>query len=232
MFLLRRMPSRRIELLFTLLLVLGMCILISLTRGGYDGIAYFLALLTLELILPIAIGVAAAGLLAGDPALDILLSAHRPGWQVLVERLLFLGGIGFLSGSVVLLVAGYWGVSLPKYGTDRIFIWLSPMVFCMGLSSAGALLRGRMLDGVLLTIGVMGGSLVALSLIPRGCAGNASGEACAWWLASPVMTLGAAGDAFWPLNRLLWLGIGVGLLVVSIRLSKREEAVLQEVASE
>jgi hypothetical protein len=233
MFLLKRMPTRRLELLFSLAVVLGMFGLVGVLQRSYAGeLAYWLVLLILELILPIAIGTVAAGLLAGDPALDILLSAHRPGWQALVERMLFLGGVGILLGSTVLILAANWGIVLPKLGSDQIYIWLSPMVFCMGLSSAGALVRGRMLDGILLTIGVMGGSLIALTMIPRACAGNAPGEACAMWLLSPVMTLGNAGGAFWPLNRLLWLGLGASLIILSISLSKREEAILQEVASE
>jgi hypothetical protein len=233
MFLLKRLPSRRLELLFSLLLLLGCYGLIGLLQKQHTSeLAFWLALLTLELLLPLVIGVLAAGLLAGDTALDILLTAHRPAWQVLAERLLFLTAVGVLTGGAGLLLSEGWGIMLPKDGVDRIFIWLSPMAFCLGLSSAVALLRGRMLDGILATMGMMGLSLIMLPLIPRGCAGNPAGTACAWWLASPIMTLGNAADAFWPLNRLTWLGAGLALLAISYILAQREEPLLHEVSTE
>jgi hypothetical protein len=233
MFLLKRLPSRRLELLFGLLLLLGCYGLIGVLQAQHIfEQASLLALLTLELLLPLTTGVLAAGLLAGDAALEILLTTHRPAWQVLAERILFLTAVGILAGGAGLLLSEGWGVMLPKDGADRIFIWLSPMVFCLGLSSTGALLRGRMLDGILATMGMMGMSLILLPLIPRGCAEDPAGTACAWWLASPIMTLGNATDAFWPLNRLTWLGAGLALLAISFILAQREEPLLHEVPTE
>jgi hypothetical protein len=231
--LIRRLPNRRVELFFSLLLVSVFFGLAGLMRSQHvDDLAYWLGLLTLELILPVVTGLVAAGLLAGDPALDILLSTHRPAWQVLLERLLIIGGIGVLSGSTVLLLAQRWELVMPSAGTDRIFIWLSPMVFCMGLSSTGALLRGRMLDGILVTLGTMGLSLIALPQIPRLCAGAAQAAECTWWLVSPLMTMGNPQAALWPLNRLIWFGLGAFLLAISLKLAQREEPLLQEVKNE
>lgn len=233
MFLLRRLPVRRIEFLFSLLLILGMLGIARLAQAQHlPELAFWLVQLILEFVIPVATGVIAAGLLAGDPALDLVLSAHRPAWQALAERLLFLGCIGTSLGTVTILLAENWGLALPKDGPDRIFIWLSPLIFCMGLSSASALLRGRMVDGVLATMGWMGLSLILLPQIPRGCAENLSGNACAWWLVSPLMTLGDAQDAFWPLNRLLWFGLGTLLLVTSFLWVQREEQLLHESPSQ
>lgn len=46
------------------------------------------------------------------------------------------------------------------------------------------------------------------------------------------MTLGNAADAFWPLNRLTWLGAGLALLATSLILAQREEPLLHEVLTE
>jgi hypothetical protein len=49
---------------------------------------------------------------------------------------------------------------------------------------------------------------------------------CGWWLLNPLATLGGGLGMVWPFNRLLWLSLGVGLLVLSIHLARREEALL------
>jgi hypothetical protein len=224
MHLLRWLPARRAELLVSLLLILGCFALTGFLHEQFaDEAALLLVLVTLEIILPLAMGLLSAGLLAGDPALDLLFSAHRPAWQTLLERLVFIGAVGvFLSRDL----------PLPKEGSAQMYIWLSPMVFYMGLASAVALLRGRMLDGALAALGVMGASLMMVTQIPRLCAGNPSGTPCLGWLASPMMTLGSPADAYWPLNRLFWLLVGVALLGLSLRLARREEPLLPEVSKE
>ena len=231
--LLRWLPARRVELLVSLLLALGCFGLTGfLHEQSADEAALLLILVTLEIILPLAMGLLSAGLLAGDPALDLLLSAHRPAWQTLLVRLLFIGGVGVLLSSIALALVAYWDLALPKNGSAQIYIWLSPMVFYMGLSSAMALLRGRMMDGTLAALGVMGVSLMTVTQIPQLCAGNASGEPCIGWLTSPMMTLGNPADAYWPINRLFWLLIGVALLGLSLRLARREESLLHEMSKE
>lgn len=223
--LIRRLPSRRLELGFCLGIVLGFFSLTWLTRQMGD-LNYWLGLISLEALLPLATGVVAAGLLAEDPVLEILLTAHRPAWQVLLERLVILTALGGLLGVSMMLAASRWGIAFPKDGVDRIFIWLSPMVFCLGLASAAALLRGRMLDGVLAVFIAFGASLLSPLQIQRLCAGHPAGTACAWWLACPTLTLASPLEPFWPHNRLLWLGLGVGLLAVSLVLAQREESLL------
>lgn len=231
--LLRRLPFRRVELLISLLLLLGCLALAAFVRDPFAiQAAALLILILMEVILPLAVGLLSAGLLAGDPALDILLSAHRPAWQVLLERLLFLGAVGVLFGSAALVAAQHWALPLPQEGSARLYIWLSPMLFYMGLASAVSLLRGRMQDGVLAVLGSMGASVMLISQIPRLCEGNPPGSPCIGWLASPMMTLGSPGDAYWPVNRLLWLGLGLVLLALSLRLTQREEALLHEVSNE
>jgi hypothetical protein len=227
----KRLPSRRLELVFCLGAVLGFFGLAWLTRQMGD-LNYWLGLITLEALLPLAVGVVAAGLLAEDPALEILLSAHRPAWQVMIERLLILAALGGLLGVSLTLVASRCGrvlpggIVLPKDGIDRIFIWLPPMVFCLGLASAAALLRGRMLDGVLAISIAIGASLLSPLQIQRLCAGRPEGTACAGWLACPTLTFANPLEPYWPLNRLLWLALGVGLLAASLALARREEPLL------
>jgi len=231
--LLRRLPARRAELLGSLLLVLGSFGLAAFLHDqSADDAALLLMLVTLEILVPLAMGLLSAGLLAGDPALDLLLSAHRPAWQTLLERLLFVGGVGVLLSCLALGLAAYWDLSLPEDGSAQLYIWLSPMLFYMGLSSAVALLRGRMLDGALVSLGVMGVSLMLVNQIPRLCASATPGDHCLGWLASPMMTLGSPAGVYWPLNRLFWLFVGAALLGLSLRLAGREEPLLREVSTE
>jgi hypothetical protein len=50
-----------------------------------------------------------------------------------------------------------------------------------------------------------------------------SGQMCLWWLASPLMTWSVGTNPAWPLNRLFWLLLGLGLLVLSFSMAQREE---------
>lgn len=231
--LLKGLPYRRKELLAGLLLV-TICFGLAgfMHAQGPEEFAQSLLLITLEIIIPLTIGSIAAGLLSGDPALDLLLCAHRPAWQTLLSRLLSIGIVGVVLCFSAIFLAAAWDLVLPADGADRLYIGLSPLVFYLGLSSAAALLRGRMMDGVLASLGVMGISLTLLLQIPQLCAANAPGAPCPAWLASPMMTLGNPVDAFWPLNRLVWLLLGLALLGLSLRLARREEALLQEVSTE
>ena len=223
--LLRRFPARRAELLGCLLVLLGMLAGVGALRMQVD-LASLLALFTLELLLPLGMGLMAAGCLADDPILEILLTAHRPAWQVLVERLAFLFAVGGLMGWMALRLFERWQLPLPIRAEDRLFIWLYPLLFCLGFASAAALLRGRTLDGTVLVITWMGGALVTVPFVTQGCAATPPGELCVWWLVNPLATLGGGLGHVWPFNRLLWLSLGMGLLVLSIYLARREEALL------
>ena len=70
------LPVRRLELGLTTLFILGLLLVVRWTRDQQPGPV--VALVTLEVLLPFAVGVTAAGLLAGDPALDLLLSVPQP----------------------------------------------------------------------------------------------------------------------------------------------------------
>lgn len=227
MILIRRLPVRRVELLFSLAAVLGSGSLVWVARPAGE-LSSWLALFILEALLPLAFGAVAAGLLAGDPAVELLLTAHRPAWVILAERLVYLLGVGGLTGLALHLTLRQWEVALPKESTDQLFIWLSPLVFCIGLGSAAALLRGRMLDGALAVILAVSAALLTLTQIPQLCPQASQQLACPGWLLSPTMTIGAAIDRYWGLNRLVWLAVGVGLLALSLRLARREEPLLQD----
>jgi hypothetical protein len=78
----------------------------------------------------------------------------------------------------------------------------------------------------MLVMALMGGALVTAPLITHGCAATPPGGLCVWWLVNPLATLGGGLGRAWPFNRLLWLSLGVGLLVLSIYLAQREDALL------
>jgi hypothetical protein len=223
---LRRFPARRAELLGCLLILLCMLAGVGALRMQKD-IAGLLSLFSLELLLPAGMGLMAASCLAGDPALEILLTAHRPAWQVLVERLIFLLALGGLLGWAALRLFERWQLPLPIRAEDRLFIWFPPLLFCLGLGSAASLLRGRALDGGMSVMALMGGALAGAPFVTRGCMATPPGGYCIGWLVNPLATLGGGLGQVWPLNRLVWLGLGVGLLALSIHLARREEALLQ-----
>ncbi len=209
------------ELALSILVIAACTCLVGLLRQAAD-VASLLSLFTLEFILPLALGLVASGLLAGDPAIEMLLTNQQPAWRVMLGRLLVLLVISAVLATVLLALSNRWQVPVPKQSPDNLFIWLSPLAACMGLGSAAALWRGRALDGVMAVTVLMGGSLMLLPQVPRACAGNVSPDS-AMWLASPLMTLGRPDDGFWALNRVVWLGAGVGMVVLSLFLARREE---------
>jgi len=205
--------------------------LVGLLHQAGD-LADLLDLATLEFILPLTLGLVAAGLLAGDPVIELLLTNQQPAWKVLLERVIYLFLVGAVLATILLVLSSRWQVPVPKESPDRLFIWLSPLAVCLGLGSAAALWRGRALDGVITVVIFMGGNLMLLSQIPRLCsttnnvgvsAANRGLGGCAWWLATPLMTLGNPVNGYWALNRILWLAVGVGLVVGSLFLARREE---------
>ena len=225
----KRLPDRHVELLVLALLSLGAICLQWLMRSQAE--ASRLAIIALEIMLPVGGGLVVPGLLAEDPALELLLSAPRPTRRTLAERVaLALGISAFLTASLNLL-AGRWGILIPHTGARQLLIWISPLVFFSGLSSAAALLRGRTLDGSLAVLGVCGFFLITTPLLLSACA-DLQGDACPWALFTPLLTYLQPQAPAWLASRLLWLCLGFLLLLISLRLSGREELLIQTLQPE
>jgi hypothetical protein len=206
------------------MLVLGLLIPIWWTREQQTG--PLLALLTLELLLPLCVGAVAAGLLAGDPTLDLLLSAPQPLRRTLARRLAVVLGWGAVLGLIVQGGIDMWELPLAVQGLSQVLIWATPMLFLTGVATAGALVRGQVTDGLIAILAMLGWALFIMPYIRRVCA-QAPSEQCAAALVTPAMTLMRPLDRYWPLNRLIWLVAGLLLLAAGLALTGREERLVQ-----
>jgi hypothetical protein len=223
--LLKHLPGRRLELGLTVLLAAGSLALTGLARDDPRTSAQLL-LTTLELILPLALGIVAAGLLADDPALDLLLSAPQPAPRTLAQRLSIVLGCGLALSLTASWLADRWQIPLPILGVKQLLIWASPTLFLAGVAVAGSLLRGRMLDGLTAVLGAWGATLFSIPVVTQVCA-QAPGEHCAAALLSPAMTHIWPLDPNWLLNRLIWSGLGLLLLGAGLLLAGDEERLVE-----
>jgi hypothetical protein len=187
-------------------------------------------LLLVELGVPVALGIVAAGLMANDPVLDLLLSVAQPPPRTLAERLTALLGYGLLLALLALLVARRLGLPLPVTDARALLIWVAPALLFTGIATVGALARGRMLDGVALVLGAGGLALLTLT-IGADCPPDPA-SACRAALLVPLMTLLRPHDPLWPANRLLWGGIGCALLLAGLWLVRQEERLVTVPRSE
>ena len=218
---LSRLPHRRSEIRVAVILMFGLIGLLWLSQRGNYGTRISIA--AIEIFLPLLMGIIAAGLLADDPALELLLTAPRPTQYILVERIIVVLGIGVIFGIAVQVLTNAWGIFLPHEGITQAFIWISPLVFYIGASSAVSLVRGRMLDGVILCLVISGIALLSGQIIVASCQGSTLIGGC--WLAvlNPLMTSSLPYDPLWPVNRVLWLVIGVLLVGASLLLAGHGE---------
>jgi hypothetical protein len=216
-----RLPSRRSEILIAGLLMSSLIGLLWLTRRGEYGTRISIA--TIEIFLPLLMGIIAAGLLADDPTLELLLTAPRPTPYILLERIIVVLGLGAIFGIAVQLLTKTWGISLPHEGINQAFIWISPLVFYTGASSAVSLVRGRMLDGVILCLVISGIALLSGQIIAAGCQGSTLIAGCWLTVFNPLMTSSLPYDPFWPVNRVLWFVLGALLVGASLLLAGHGE---------
>jgi hypothetical protein len=218
---LSRLPHRRSEILIAVFLMSGLIGLLWLSQRGNYGTRISIA--AMEIFLPLLMGIIAAGLLADDPVLELLLTAPRPTQYILVDRIFVVLGLGAILGIAVQLLTNTWGIFLPHEGINQAFIWISPLVFYTGASSAVSLVRGRMLDGVILCLVVSGAALLSGPIIAASCQESLLIAGC--WLAvfNPLMTSSLPYDPFWPVNRVLWFVLGVLLVGASLQLAGHGE---------
>jgi hypothetical protein len=218
------LPTRRLEMGLTTLFILGLLLVVRWTRDQQGGPV--VVLVTLEMLLPLAVGVTAAGLLAGDPALDLLLSVSQPVTRTLAERLAIVLGWGGLLGLTVQGLIGAWETPLPVQGLSRVLIWVAPALFLTGVATAGALVRGYLMDGLVAVMGILGWMLLTMLYVGYACP-EGPAERCAIALVTPAMTLLRPSDPLWLFNRLIWSVIGLLLLATGLALTGREEQLVE-----
>lgn len=224
----RWLPGRESELLLITLLYAALLAITAWNRA--EPAAGLIVLVTLELALPVALGIVAAGLMANDPALDLLLSVPQPAPYTLAQRLAALLAYGLFLAALVLLAARGWELPLPTAGVQALLIWAAPAALLVGVATAGALMRGRMLDGAALVLAVAGMALLSLT-VGLDCPLDPQ-RPCHAALASPLMTLVRPQDPLWLVNRVLWLSVGGLLLATGLRLVRQEERLLTAATGE
>lgn len=215
----RWLPGRRRELVLVTLLYIGLLSVAVWQRSSAEGLS--IVLFTLEFGLPVTLSIVASGLIANDPVLDLLLSVSQPSSRTLAQRLAALLGYGLLLAALMLLAAAWLELNVPIAGIGAVLIWATPTALFVGVATAGSLLRGRMLDGVVLTLSTSWMTLLSLT-VQSDCPLD-PGHACHAALVTPLMTLARPHDPLWLANRLLWLAVGGGLVVAGLRLVQQEE---------
>ncbi|HYN88779.1 MAG TPA: hypothetical protein VER55_09625 [Ardenticatenaceae bacterium] len=224
----RWLPGRESELLLITLLYAALLAITAWNRA--EPAAGLIVLVTLELALPVALGIVAAGLMANDPALDLLLSVPQPAPYTLAQRLAALLVYGLFLAALVLLAARGWELPLPIAGVQALLIWAAPAALLVGVATVGALMRGRMLDGAALVLAVAGMALLSLAAA-SDCPPDLR-RPCHAALASPLMTLVRPQDPLWLVNRVFWLSVGGLLLATGSWLVRQEERLLAAATGE
>ena len=149
---------------------------------------------------------------------------RRPVLATVVSLVILV--LGSFLGLELQVLAGTWGIYLPYHGIRMAFTWFSPLVFYVGLAGCFALLRGRMLDGVIACLVAGGGSLLCIPLITSLCESASLEKGCSAAIFLPMMTSSLPLDPYWPANRVFWLFIGASLLGMSAWLTRQSERLI------
>ncbi|HUV28727.1 MAG TPA: hypothetical protein VMW34_15310 [Anaerolineales bacterium] len=221
-----RLPHRRLEISIVALIILALIGILWISRTSESGTR--MSITAMEILVPLQVGILTAGLLADDPALELLLTAPRPTRHILADRLFIVLAFGVFSSLALQLLANRWGIFVTYEGIDQAFIWLSPLFFYAGASSSASLIRGRMLDGVIICLIVSVVALLSGPLITASCQGSQLIAGC--WLAvlNPLMTSSTPYDPFWPANRVLWFILGALLVGTNLLLSGQGERLFHD----
>ena len=174
----------------------------------------------LEAGLPFAAGLAAANIVTDDPAIDLQLSLQTGYLTTVLRRLGALVGLcatlAVLWTSAMFLL-GLWEPWVPEtYGRGQL-VWVSPLLFFVGLGGVLALLlRSRSAAGA-----VLGGCWISYIFFDDYFL------SVAWFkLFYPFATLQRPGADFWLWNRLALIAAAAALLLIFAALLRRESIVL------
>ena len=174
----------------------------------------------LEAGLPFAAALATANIVTDDPAIDLQLSLETGYLTTVLRRLGALVGLcaalAVLWTSTMFLL-GLWRPWVPEpYGRGQL-VWLSPLLFFVGLGGVLALLlRSRSAAGA-----ALGGGWISYMFFDDYFL------SVAWFKPFyPFATLQKPGADFWFENRLALILAAAALLMVFAALLRRESVVL------
>ena len=177
--------------------------------GASDETLARLLAASLEVGLPLGAGVAAAGIVADDPAIGLQLALKTRYRSTIARRLgllvLWCSALAVAS-TLVLYLTGTWSVWVPENLLAGQLVWLSPLLWYV---AAGALLS--LLTGSRTAAGTILGGLSVAGLLFR------------WifllreWpqLLYPFATVFTPGAGFWLANRGALLAFALALTAVA-----------------
>jgi len=182
------------------------------------GNVRFMLLLYGEVLLPPLLGWIAAGLLLSDPCRELLLTAPRPVWRVVLERLVLLAASAFLSWGILLLVTWFLADRTMAGPVEQIFLGGAATSLAFASVGLWAALRSR---------NTLGGGLVVAALWAAGLIfrqallGHPLGQ-----IVHPFLTLEASESPIWSVNCLILCLTAIMLTVLALRLTRDEEPLL------
>jgi hypothetical protein len=176
----------------------------------------------LEFGIPPVAGLAAAQLIAHDPATELHLGVVRPYRRTMLLRLSLFGLWTLLVAAAVSIAAsrtGYWLVT--RQAPQDQLTWLAPVVWCIGLGAALALaLRSTVASSAILGMLWLGELLLRDYFL-----GNVVLQKVFLFL-----TIVEPQAAYWLANRLTLVGMGLVLLVGTALLLRNNEWLLGQEA--
>lgn len=176
----------------------------------------------LEFGIPPVAGLAAAQLIAHDPAKELHLAVVRPYRHTMLLRLALFGLWTLLVTAAVCMAAsrtGYWLVT--REAPQDQLTWLAPLVWCIGLGAALALaLRSTVASSAILGMLWLGELLLRDYFL-----GNAVLQKMFLFL-----TIVEPRAAYWLANRLTLVGMGLVLLAGTALLLRNNEWLLGQEA--
>lgn len=117
-----------------------------MTLGGADEAQVARILVAgLELGLPLAAGVVAAGIAAEEPAMDLQLALLTRYRTTLLRRLALLvawTSLFAFAWSVALEISGLWSLWMPEPFLVGQLVWVSPLLWFVAVGTAVALILG------------------------------------------------------------------------------------------
>lgn len=208
--------TMRGEILWLPGLLTLLCAALILLNRAQPANARMVVMVYLEVLLPALTAWAASSLLVGDPTLELHLTAPRRPGRTLLERYALLLGTAAVWTLAMLVWTRAWEITVaPPAGWLRwALVWAAPTTGLSALAGWAALASRSP------TVGAMTATLPwSTQLVFRE-----------WFMATPArrtvflfLSLAAPGSPQWPLNRALWLTLGIIFLALSLRLLQDEE---------
>jgi hypothetical protein len=196
--------------------------------GGSDAAAHAEItkglLLLLEFGLPPVAGLAAAHLVAGNPAVELHLSLPRSYAAMVWRRLALLTvwyALAAALASAAIHAAGYW--IAPQPPSRELLIWAAPLLWFVACGAMlTLLLRSRVASGALLGMVWVGELFLRPYILP-----NAALQKIYLFLTLETLSgARAPASGYWLTNRLALLGMAALFLMVLFLLLRRSESLL------